>query len=134
MIQVVNNEKRKGLLPLFLCKIFCRRIKIQLVDATRLVEGSVVALRDFSAGSLQPRILRLSACDGFEVFGGPARQVGAFGEVLSQQAVGVLVRRLLPRRVRVSDRSPMCVWPESSFPRSQVTVLRSCSGKLVIDD
>lgn len=24
-------------------------------------------------------------------------------------------------------------WPESSFPRSQVRVLRSCSGNLVID-
>ncbi len=46
--------------------------------------------------------------DGFDLLGGPSGQVGAFGEVLAQQAVGVLVRAALPGRARVGeeDRDP----------------------------
>ena len=60
-----------------------------------------------SAGVFQPRVLRGLAVervrDGLEVLGGPAGQVGALGEVLAQQAVGVLVRAALPRAVRVGE-------------------------------
>ena len=43
--------------------------------------------------------------DGLEVVSGPAGQVGALGEVLAQQAVGVLVARPLPWRVRPARSS-----------------------------
>src|SRR3954453_21334467 len=46
-------------------------------------------------GLAGPVVERVS--DGLEVFGGPARQVGALGEVLAQQPVRVFVRRALPR-------------------------------------
>ena len=42
-------------------------------------------------------------CDGFEVLGGPAREVSALGKVLAQQAVGVLVCWPLPGRVGVGE-------------------------------
>ena len=35
--------------------------------------------------------------DGFDFLGGPACEVGAFGEILTQQAIGVLIRPALPR-------------------------------------
>ena len=41
--------------------------------------------------------------DGFEVVVGPSREVGAFGEVLAEQSVGVLVGSALPWAVRVSE-------------------------------
>src|SRR5438105_15549730 len=41
--------------------------------------------------------------NSLDLFGGPAREVGAFGEVLAQQAVGVLVRPALPGAVRVGE-------------------------------
>ena len=77
--------------------------------------------------------------DGFEVRGGPARQVGAFGEVLAQQAVGVLVRAALPGAVRVGEedrdagldlelrraRRAPCRGPRSAIGAS-------CSGSVVI--
>ncbi len=46
--------------------------------------------------------------DGAQVLGAVDVQVGALGEVLTQQAVGVLVRSALPGRMRVAevDRNP----------------------------
>jgi len=41
--------------------------------------------------------------DGVEVAGAVSAQVGALGEVLAQQAVGVLVGATLPRAVRVGE-------------------------------
>ena len=41
--------------------------------------------------------------DSFKVVRAPSGQVSALGEVLAQHAVGVLVRRALPRRVRVGE-------------------------------
>ena len=41
--------------------------------------------------------------DGLEVLLGPAGQVGAFGEVLAQQPVGVLVGASLPGAVGVAE-------------------------------
>ena len=41
--------------------------------------------------------------NGVELLVGPARQVGAFGEVLAQQAVGVLVAGSLPWGVGVAE-------------------------------
>lgn len=41
--------------------------------------------------------------DGVELVLGEGGQVGALGEVLSQQAVGVLVRAALPGAVRVAE-------------------------------
>ena len=41
--------------------------------------------------------------DGVELVGRPAGQVGALGEVLAQEPVGVLVRAALPWAVRVGE-------------------------------
>ena len=41
--------------------------------------------------------------DRFEFVSSPTRQVGAFGEVLAEQSVGVLVRAALPRAARVGE-------------------------------
>ena len=41
--------------------------------------------------------------DGFDLVGGPARQVGALREVLAREAVGVLVRGSLPWAVGVGE-------------------------------
>src|SRR5215469_6962207 len=41
--------------------------------------------------------------DSGQIVGGVHRQVGAFGQVLAQQAVGVLVRSALPGRVGVAE-------------------------------
>src|SRR5512143_4328511 len=65
-------------------------------------------------------------------------QVGALGEVLAEQAVGVFVRAALLGAVRVAevdgqpgvDAEPAC-WAISA-PWSQANDLRSWSGKLVI--
>ena len=47
--------------------------------------------------------------DGSEVLGRVPRQVSAFGEVLTQQAVGVLVAATLPGAVRVAVAGPFTV-------------------------
>ena len=41
--------------------------------------------------------------DGVELGGGPGGQVGAFGEVFAEQAVGVFVAAALPGRVGVGE-------------------------------
>ena len=41
--------------------------------------------------------------DCFDVLGVPAREIGALGEVLAQEAVRVLVRSTLPRAARVGE-------------------------------
>lgn len=45
-----------------------------------------------------------------EVLSGVHRQVGAFGQVLAQQPVGVLVGAALPGLVRVAGVDPGCRW------------------------
>ena len=43
--------------------------------------------------------------DGFDLLGGPTRQVGSFGEVLAQQTVGVLVGAALRGGSSVSSNA-----------------------------
>src|SRR6478736_4528126 len=50
-----------------------------------------------------PRPAVHSCSDCSEVADAPAGEVGAFGKVLTQQAIRVLVRAALPRRVRVAE-------------------------------
>ena len=42
-------------------------------------------------------------CDGIDVFAGPSGEVGALGEVLAQQSVGVLVHAALPGAVGIRE-------------------------------
>ena len=60
-----------------------------------------------SAGVLKPRVLRgrplSSAATASRCVGGVDGEVGALGEVLAEQAVGVLVGAALPGRVRVAE-------------------------------
>ena len=66
-------------------------------------------------------------------------EVGALGEVLGQQAIGVLVGAALPGAVRVTevdrqaDVDPQLGVLASSAPWSQVRDRRSWSGKVVIE-
>jgi hypothetical protein len=77
--------------------------------------------------------------DRLEVFGGPSRQVSALGEVLAQEPVGVLVRRPLPRRVRVGEEHSRASIESELGVRGQLLAavpgqsLPSCSGSFVID-
>ena len=77
-----------------------------------------------------------SAAIAVEFGAGVAVQVGAFGEVLAQQAVGVLVGAALPGRVRVGEVDPqpgacsMRSWWNISLPWSQVRVRRSPAGSV----
>ncbi len=94
----------------------------------RAVEGSVVApqgpqLASFSSEDLAGSVVE-GVSDGLEVLGGPARQISALGEVLAQQAVGVLVGRPLPRRVRIG--------PTASRPSSsrRANVVKSGQAKV----
>jgi len=77
-----------------------------------------------------------SACvqpmgDDLQLTLGVAREVGALGQVLSQQAIGILVGPALQRAVRISKehldresvRQPRIF--QRLFPRSWVTVVRS---------
>jgi len=41
--------------------------------------------------------------DGFNLFGCPSREVGALGEVLAQQFVGIFVGAALPEAVGISE-------------------------------
>lgn len=69
--------------------------------------------------------------DGVDLLRVPAGQVGALGEVLAQEAVGVLVRAALPWAAGVGEVDGESVstlnsaWAESSLPRSQVSDRRS---------
>lgn len=42
-------------------------------------------------------------CNGTQLGLAVLRQIGSFGEILSQQAVGVFVGTALPRRLRVAE-------------------------------
>ena len=80
--------------------------RIQPVVATPVVGASVAARRGLRRGSSSRGfsgsvVERVG--DGFELVGAPAGQVGALGEVLAQQPVGVLVGAALPGAVRVGE-------------------------------
>ena len=48
--------------------------------------------------------LLMRGCDGIDVFGcGPSGEVGALGEVLAQESVGVLVHAALPGAVGIRE-------------------------------
>ena len=51
--------------------------------------------------------------EGVQLALGVARQVGALGQVVAQQAIGVLVGAAFPRAMRICkehpDREPMCL-------------------------
>jgi hypothetical protein len=76
--------------------------------------------------------------DGFDLLGAPSREVGALGEVLAQQPVGVLVAGALPRAVRVGevDRDisvDLQLGVLGQFLAAvQVNDRRSCAGNVVI--
>ena len=94
-----------------------------------------------SAGVFQPRVLRGRSLSSSATAARCSRavhgQVGALGEVLAQQPVGVLVGAPLPRRVRVAEVDLACPRrPRSaraaaiSLPWSQVSDRRSASGSV----
>ena len=117
--------------------------RIQPVVATPACWSDSSCSLRASAGVFQPRVLRgrlLSAAATASISSALQRdEVGALGEVLAQQPVGVLVRAALPGAVRVGevDRDAgldleLGVLRTSSLPRSQVSDRRSCSGSVVI--
>jgi hypothetical protein len=72
----------------------------------RLVGWSVGVRRELrrglpAEGLTWAAVERVRDCS--DLVGGPARQVGAFWEILTKQAVGVLVRASLPRALRVGE-------------------------------
>src|SRR3954464_13832150 len=88
-----------------------------------------VLVEDLSGGAPSERLARAAVervGDGGQVAGAVAREVGALGEVLAQQPVGVLVGAALPGALRIAevhlqaevDPQPGC-WA-SSAPWSHV--------------
>src|SRR6202022_4632410 len=68
--------------------------------------GEPAQLSEAFAGLVEPQALAGSVVelvsDAIEVSLGQLAQIGALGEVLAQQPVGVLVGTALPRRVRIA--------------------------------
>src|SRR5215217_157277 len=65
-----------------------------------------VLVEDFGRGPPSQRLSRPTVervGDGGEILGAVSREVGAFGEVLPEQPVGVLVGAALPRALRVAE-------------------------------
>jgi hypothetical protein len=93
---------------------------------TRLVAGC----SELSRALIEPQ------SNGIEVGLGEAREIGSSREVLSQQAVGVLVAATLPWTARITEvnlhigATVKRLWPDISLPWSHVRERRSCSGNL----
>ena len=71
-----------------------------------VVYGAQSSCSKRSAGAAQPSVLRGRVLISFATAAsvcGVCAQVGALGEVLAQQAVGVLIRATLPGGVRVAE-------------------------------
>jgi hypothetical protein len=81
--------------------------RFQVVVATQGLIGDGQECSEAFGGGVPAEGFAWSAVefggDGGEVFAGVAGEVGAFGEVLAEQAVGVFVGSALPGRVWVAE-------------------------------
>ena len=88
--------------------------------------GEVEAL---SRARIQPM------CDGVQLVLGVARQIRPLGQVLPQQAIGVLIGAALPglrgsaKNTRIASRWARRACSAISLPRSWVSVLRNGAGR-----